>query len=137
MGRNGCDGLKTFSPSPEQVSRYFYKTLTKLSPFFYVFHFALHYLPHNRMTQMKNDLVLPQPVPRGKTPASTATPELPLWGAFVVQLSTEADVTQGQWVGRVEHVRSGHATHFQSLDDLLTFITRVLADMRARAGDEP
>jgi hypothetical protein len=86
---------------------------------------------------MKNDSVLPQSAPGSKTPAATAAPSLPLCGAFVVQLSTEADVTQGQWVGRVEHVRSGHATHFQSLDDLLTFITRMLTDMRARAGEEP
>jgi hypothetical protein len=86
---------------------------------------------------MKNDSVLPQSAHGDKTPAAITAPSLPLWGAFVVQLSTEAKIPQGQWVGRVEHVRSGHATHFHSLDDLLTFIIRVLADMRARTEEEP
>ena len=51
---------------------------------------------------------------------------LPARQAFVVQVSVEADVAQGHWVGRVEHIVSGEAQHFQSLDDLLGFITHVL-----------
>jgi len=43
--------------------------------------------------------------------------------AFVVQLREQADVEQGQWAGRVEHVTSGRATHFQSLEEMMTFIT--------------
>ena len=45
-----------------------------------------------------------------------------------VQVSVEADVTQGHWVGRVEHVVSGEAEHFQTLDDFLGFMIRVLTD---------
>jgi len=47
--------------------------------------------------------------------------------AFVVQFREHADVERGQWTGRVEHVTSGQATQFQSLEELLAFITRVLA----------
>jgi hypothetical protein len=56
---------------------------------------------------------------------------LPVWGAFVVQFRAEAEVTRGQWVGRVEHGRSGQATHFASLDELRAFIARVLPAMRS------
>jgi hypothetical protein len=51
---------------------------------------------------------------------------LPVRQAFVVQVSVEADVKQGHWIGRVEHVVSGEATHFQTLDALLEFMTQVL-----------
>jgi hypothetical protein len=47
--------------------------------------------------------------------------------AFVVQLREHADVERGHWVGRVEHVTSGQATHFHSREELLAFIVRVLA----------
>jgi hypothetical protein len=46
--------------------------------------------------------------------------------AFVVYLSTRADVIRGQWEGKAEHIVSGQVTHFHSLDDLAGFITRVL-----------
>jgi hypothetical protein len=45
--------------------------------------------------------------------------------AFVVQLREHSDVERGQWVGRVEHVTSGEAIHFQSLEELLAFVARV------------
>ena len=47
--------------------------------------------------------------------------------AFVVQFRERADVEQGLWSGRVEHVSSGQATQFQVLDELLAFMARVLA----------
>ena len=50
----------------------------------------------------------------------------PVRQAFVVQVSVEADVAQGHWVGRVEHVVSGKAQHFQTLDDLVGFMAQVL-----------
>jgi hypothetical protein len=53
-------------------------------------------------------------------------PLLPVRQAFVVQISVEAEAAQGHWVGRVEHVVSGEARHFQSLDDLLCFMAAVL-----------
>jgi len=35
-------------------------------------------------------------------------------------------------IRRVEHVGSGQTTHFQSLEDLLAFIARVLAQQKKR-----
>ena len=55
--------------------------------------------------------------------------------AFVVQLREHADVERGQWAGRVEHVTSDQATHFQSLEELLAFIARVLAQRTRTAHD--
>lgn len=54
--------------------------------------------------------------------------------AFVIQFRPEADVAQGQWAGRVEHVGSGQATHFSSLEELLSFVTRLLAQSSRPAG---
>lgn len=51
--------------------------------------------------------------------------------AFVVHFRVNSDVAQGRLAGRVEHVVSGQATHFSSLEELLAFITRVLATVRA------
>ena len=51
--------------------------------------------------------------------------------AFVVQFRAETEVGRGRCAGRVEHVVSGQATHFVSLEELLAFIARVLATVRA------
>ncbi len=52
--------------------------------------------------------------------------------AFVVQFRAETDVGQGRCTGRVEHVVSGQATHFASLEELLAFIARVLTEVRTQ-----
>jgi hypothetical protein len=51
--------------------------------------------------------------------------------AFVVHFRTNSDVTQGRAAGRVEHIASGQAAHFASLEELLAFMARVLATVRA------
>jgi hypothetical protein len=51
--------------------------------------------------------------------------------AFVVQFHTETAVARGRMSGRVEHVVSGQATYFASVEELLAFIGRVLASVRA------
>jgi hypothetical protein len=56
--------------------------------------------------------------------------------AFVVQLREQADVEQGLWLGRIEHVTSGRAMRFQSLEEMVTFITAVLASLTRSAPDE-
>jgi hypothetical protein len=61
---------------------------------------------------------------------------LPMQRAFVVQLHATADVAQARVVGRVEHVVSGQALHFHTLDELLAFMTRVLATLDS-ALEEP
>ena len=57
--------------------------------------------------------------------------------AFVVQFRAETDVEQGRFVGRVEHVVSGQAAHFDSLEELVAFIGRVLTQVRTEPPEEP
>lgn len=62
-------------------------------------------------------------------------PLLPQW-AFVVQFRSETNVAQGRLEGRVEHVVSGQAAPFHSLEELLGFIERVLTTVQAQSpGD--
>jgi hypothetical protein len=51
---------------------------------------------------------------------------LPAERAFVVQVHAAARVTCGSLAGRVEHVVSGRATHFGSVDELLAFMAGIL-----------
>ncbi|MBI3802043.1 MAG: hypothetical protein HY268_34375 [Deltaproteobacteria bacterium] len=51
--------------------------------------------------------------------------------AFVVQFRAETAVERWHVEGRVEHVVSGQATHFHSLEELFAFMGRVLASVRA------
>lgn len=55
--------------------------------------------------------------------------------AFVVQFQADTAVERGRLAGRVEHVASGQATAFQSLEALLAFFAEVLRAERARATD--
>lgn len=57
--------------------------------------------------------------------------------AFVVHFRTNSEVTQGRMAGRVEHIASGQATHFASLEELLAFIDQVLATVRAPPRRRP
>ena len=52
---------------------------------------------------------------------------LPATRAFVVQLRGDAEVGRGRWAGRIAHVVSGRAAHFETLAELVAFIERVLA----------
>jgi len=52
--------------------------------------------------------------------------------AFVVHFRVSSDVAHGQVAGRVEHVVSGQSTHFNSLEELLTFIAQVLTQQKER-----
>jgi hypothetical protein len=40
---------------------------------------------------------------------------------FIVQLRIDADPADGACRGRVQHVRSGEAAHFESLEELAAF----------------
>jgi hypothetical protein len=55
--------------------------------------------------------------------------------AFVVQFQVDTAAVQGHLAGRVEHVVSGQAADFQSLDTLLAFIAQVLYEERRRAAN--
>jgi hypothetical protein len=64
-------------------------------------------------------------------------PSLPTNRAFVVQLHVDVEVEHGQFYGRVEHVVSGKATHFDSVEGLMAFIKRVLEEQSSRDdGDD-
>ena len=52
---------------------------------------------------------------------------------FVVHLRTDADLPAGRVVGRVEHVHSGDAMHFQSLEELISFMATLLDDPERHA----
>jgi hypothetical protein len=54
--------------------------------------------------------------------------------AFVIQFRVHTAVEQGHLAGRVEHVVSGQATDFQSLEALLAFIARVLRAEREHSA---
>jgi hypothetical protein len=49
-----------------------------------------------------------------------------------VHFRTSTNIAQGRIEGRVEHVVSGQATHFQSLEELLAFLARVLTQQKER-----
>ncbi|MBI3757991.1 MAG: hypothetical protein HY267_08445 [Deltaproteobacteria bacterium] len=52
--------------------------------------------------------------------------------AFVVHFRLSTDVAQERIAGRVEHVVSGQSTHFDSLEELLAFVARVLTQHTER-----
>jgi hypothetical protein len=51
--------------------------------------------------------------------------------AFVIQFRPETRIEAGRFEGRVEHVASCRAARFHSLEELLDFIERVLAELPA------
>ena len=55
--------------------------------------------------------------------------------ACVMQCQSDTAVAQGNLTGRVEHVVSGQATDFQSLETLLAFIAQVLCEERERSAE--
>jgi hypothetical protein len=54
---------------------------------------------------------------------------LPARRAFVVQFSAQTQVDLGQFTGRVEHVVSGHARRFQTLEELIGCLVQMLATL--------
>ena len=62
-------------------------------------------------------------------------PSLPTGRAFVVQLHAEAELTKGRMKGRVEHIVSMKATHFDSLGALVIFMARAIAEHEAEEDE--
>jgi len=60
------------------------------------------------------------------TPSAEAVRPLPAQRAFVVQFSAQTQVELGRFAGRVEHVVSGHARRFQTLDELVGCLVQML-----------
>ena len=81
--------------------------------------------------RMRRDRPHPVPKPYGKL--QTESPLSP-YRAFVVQFHAETNAAHGKVSGRVEHVTSGQATHFASVEELLAFIGRMMATVRENKG---
>ena len=60
---------------------------------------------------------------------------LSVYRAFVVQFDTRTDIERGHLVGRVEHVVSGQAIQFHSLETLLAFMAQLLHTGHRPDGD--
>jgi hypothetical protein len=58
--------------------------------------------------------------------SNTCGPLSSIRRSFIVQLGEEADLIDGRVGGRVEHLRTGEARHFESLDALLAFFNEAL-----------
>jgi len=52
--------------------------------------------------------------------------------AFVIQFREGTDIEAGRVEGKVEHIASFRAARFQSLDELLAFVARILAECKDR-----
>jgi len=63
-------------------------------------------------------------------PELESRPPLSPQRAFVVLFHADTEFGAGRVSGRVEHVVSGQATAFSSLEALLAFMSRVLQEVR-------
>jgi hypothetical protein len=52
---------------------------------------------------------------------------LPVSRSFVVQFSDDTAPPSARFLGRVEHIESGRSRRFASLDELVAFVSEVLA----------
>ena len=57
-------------------------------------------------------------------------PSLPANRAFVVQFRAHSSELSAPYEGRVEHLTSYQVARFQSLEELLAFMIRVLTDVQ-------
>lgn len=55
-------------------------------------------------------------------------------GDFVIQVRTDADLSSETIQGRVEHMDSGRATRFQSVEELVSFVLQTI-HQDAAAGE--
>jgi hypothetical protein len=56
-------------------------------------------------------------------------PALPAWKAFVVQFSSDADLRGGHCAGRIEHLNSGRRAPFNSADELVQVLGKLLDEL--------
>jgi hypothetical protein len=79
-----------------------------------------------------------QKTPSAKKSAAGAEhevePSLPAWKAFVVQLSRDTRGPPGICAGRVQHLSTGRRARFNSEQELLASLWRLLADIEDPEG---
>jgi len=68
--------------------------------------------------------------PESATTTMTSQGPLSPQRAFVVQFRAGMEAEVKHFTGRAEHMVSGQTTHFQSVEDLVAFLTRVLAEVQ-------
>ena len=74
---------------------------------------------------------------RGReSPVPLSQPSLPSHRVFVVQFRAQPPEASSAYDGRVEHVGSGEAARFHSLEELLVFMVSMLADIQT-SSDSP
>ena len=66
---------------------------------------------------------------------ATNHPSLPTNRVFAVQLHADARVEHGEFRGRVEHVVSMRARHFESLEELATFLRETVLGLAVEEDD--
>jgi hypothetical protein len=49
--------------------------------------------------------------------------------AFVIKFRPETDIAEGRLEGKVEHIGSYETTRFSSLEELLSFMAKMLAEV--------
>jgi hypothetical protein len=69
------------------------------------------------------------------TPSAEAARPLLAQRAFVVQFSAQTNVELGWFAGRVEHVVSGHARRFQTLEELVGSLVQMLVTLVATSAE--
>lgn len=57
------------------------------------------------------------------------SPTLPAWKAFVVQFAADAAVRGPSCSGRIEHLSSGRRVRFESKDELVEVLGRLLEEL--------
>ena len=67
---------------------------------------------------------------------SQSQPSLPTNRAFLVQFRLQATEASRAYAGRVEHVVSGEGSRFQSLEELLAFMIRVLRHVQQASDSQ-
>ena len=60
---------------------------------------------------------------------SLPIPELPAWKAFVVQFSRDTGTVLGVMSGRVEHLSSGRRARFNTPEELLTILGKLIDEV--------
>lgn len=58
-------------------------------------------------------------------------PTLPAWKAFVVQFAADAESHGSNCSGRIEHLSSGRRVRFNSKDELVEVLERMLDELAA------
>jgi hypothetical protein len=74
------------------------------------------------------------PKPEASTVPAQSQPELPAWKAFVVQFNRETRPQGAIFAGRIEHLSSGRRARFESPEDLLAALDKLLAEVAVSAS---